>query len=106
MPHNLFQDRMAWVDEKPWHKLGQKVPEYVSPEEMIVAANLSWKVERSPAPGARLLNPKQDTYDRYVIERDPIGEENATVMLGLVGSRYVPLQNTEAFAFFEPFITN
>lgn len=27
-------------------------------------------------------------------------------MLGLVGSRYVPRQNTEAFAFFEPFITN
>jgi phage/plasmid-like protein (TIGR03299 family) len=45
-------------------------------------------------------------YDRNLIVRDPVGPEKEGVVLGLVGSRYVPLQNTEAFAFFEPFIAN
>jgi hypothetical protein len=38
--------------------------------------------------------------------RDPVGLGKEKVVLGLVGGRYVPLQNEEAFEFFEPFIRN
>ena len=36
--------------------------------------------------------------------RRPVGNEKNEVALGMVGSGYEPLQNTEAFKFFEPFI--
>jgi phage/plasmid-like protein (TIGR03299 family) len=49
---------------------------------------------------------REGAYDRNLIVRDPVGGEKEGVVLGLVGSRYVPVQNTEAFAFFEPFIAN
>jgi len=73
---------------------------------MIEAANLAWQVAVSPAPGARRLRPNRETYDRYLVWRDPTGSENSKVVLGSVGSRYVPLQNTDAFSFFDPFIRN
>jgi phage/plasmid-like protein (TIGR03299 family) len=106
MPHNLFQGRMAWVNEVPWHGLGTRVSSCIVASEMIKAANLAWGVTVCPAPGARLVSSRRDTYDRYLIERDPVGQEKEKAVLGLVGSRYVPLQNAEAFSFFEPFIRN
>jgi phage/plasmid-like protein (TIGR03299 family) len=106
VPHNLFKGKMAWVDEVPWHGLGTQVPADITAPEMIQAANLAWQVAVRPAPGARLLNRKPNTYDRYLIERDPVGREKGKVVLGFVRNRYVPLQNAEAFSFFEPFISN
>jgi phage/plasmid-like protein (TIGR03299 family) len=38
--------------------------------------------------------------------REPVDREKEAVALGLVSGRYVPLQNIEAFSFFEPFIHN
>jgi hypothetical protein len=105
MPHNLFNGRLAFVDV-PWHKLGTRVPASVTAAEMIEAAGLAWKVTLPPAPGARLIDPDSSTYDRYLIIREPFGDETEGVALGLVGSGYVPLQNLEAFSFFEPFIRN
>ena len=104
MSHELFQDQMAFVGEKPWHGLGTLVPPDVSAAEMISVANLDWKVRKEPAPGARLIDEKKEHYDRYVMERDPVGEEKEAVALAIVGRAYKPLQNTDAFKFFEPFI--
>src|SRR6202008_4299222 len=98
MPHNLFKGKMAWVDDVLWHGLGTQVPGDISAAEMIRAANLAWHVSVRLAPGARLLNRKRNTYDHYLIERDPVDEENEKVVLGFVSSRYVPLQNAEAFS--------
>lgn len=106
MPHNLFQDRMAFVDEVPWHGLGNAVPATVTAAEMIEAAGLTWKVRVEPAPGARMVDQKRKAYDRYLIVREPISGETKDPVLGLLGRRYVPLQNSEAFSFFEPFIRN
>lgn len=106
MPHNLFQDRMAFVDEVPWHGLGKAVAANVAAAEMIEAAGLAWKVRVEPAPGARVVDQKRKTYDRHLIIRDRTAGEAKDPVLGLVGRRYVPLQNSEAFSFFEPFIRN
>jgi phage/plasmid-like protein (TIGR03299 family) len=97
---------MAWVDEQPWHRLGTEVSSSVTAFEMIKAANLDWSVTVSRAPGARRIRRGQDVYDRYLVWRDPVGKEKNKAVLGSVGSRYVPLQNRDAFSFFDPFIQN
>ena len=104
MSHELFQDRMAFMGDTPWHGLGTSVPPDVSAAEMISAANLNWKVRKEPAPGARLIDEKKEHYDRYVMKRDLVGTEKEAVTLAIVGRAYEPLQNTDAFKFFEPFI--
>lgn len=103
MAHNLFQDEMAYVAEPAWHRLGTPVPEDVSARQMIVASNLDWRVSKVPAPGAR-VDPEYAVYDRYLIMRDPVGPEREPVALALVGKQYEPLQNADAFEFFDPFI--
>jgi phage/plasmid-like protein (TIGR03299 family) len=105
MAHNLLNDTMAFVgEEPPWHGLGNPVSPNVSAAEMCGQAGLDWKVEKLPAPGARVVDKQKEIYDRYLIYRDPIGEEQAKVALGMVGSGYEPLQNRDAFTFFTPFI--
>lgn len=106
MPHNLFQNTMAYVGEQPWHGLGRPVPATVSVAAMIKAANLNWQVSKEPAPGARRIDGDPPTHDRYLILRDPVGKETDKVALALVGKGYQPLQNSEAFEFFAPFIEN
>jgi phage/plasmid-like protein (TIGR03299 family) len=104
MPHNLFKGRMAFVGEVPWHGLGTSVPPSVTAAEMIEAAGLAWKVTVKAAPGARLVDDKRNIHDRYLVARTDAGGEET--VLGLVGNRYVPLQNADAFSFFEPFVRN
>lgn len=103
MPHKLFNGRIAFVGETPWHKLGVRVPPSVTAAEMIDAARLSWRIHLCSAPGARVVKGKPD---RYMVMRDPVDDEREKVALGIVSGRYTPLQNTEAFSFFEPFISN
>lgn len=104
MPHNLFHDQMAFVGDVPWHGLGEEVASTVTAEEMCQAAGLDWMITKEPAPGARIVNKQRKLYDRYLILREPVGDETDAAALGMVGSGYEPLQNTEAFKFFEPFI--
>jgi phage/plasmid-like protein (TIGR03299 family) len=106
MAHNLFQNRMAFVGQTPWHGLGTRVSGSVTAEEMCSKAGLDWNVYKRAAPGARRLDAKSMSYDRYLILREPVKPESAPVALGLVTSAYQPLQNTKAFAFFEPFIAS
>ena len=104
MGHNLFHDQMAYVGKPPWHGLGEEVPEGADAKKMCSAAGLDWRVTKEPVPGARIINRKTKAYDRYLVARDPVGDEKSPVAFGLVTRRYELLQNTEAFAFFEPFI--
>lgn len=112
MAHDLFQNTMGYVgaipgETPPWHGLGQIVPPNVTAEEMIVAANLDWTVRKVPAPGAKLRKRNPEIYDRYLVMRDPVGlDEQCCVALGMVTGAYEPVQNREAFAFFEPFVQN
>jgi phage/plasmid-like protein (TIGR03299 family) len=106
MPHELFQNTMAYVGDEAWHGLGQRVPANVSAAAMVKAANLDWQVRKQPAPGARRIAGDPPIYDRYLVIRDRVGGEIDDVALALVGKSYEPLQNSEAFAFFAPFIDN
>jgi phage/plasmid-like protein (TIGR03299 family) len=95
---------MAYYGEVPWHGLGKEVPKGVTAEEMIQAAGLDWEVELRPARGAREIN-KKGEFSRYEVVRlpRPRTKENE-VLLGVVSRRYQPLQNVEAFGFFDTIV--
>ena len=95
---------MAYYGEVPWHGLGKEIPKGVQANEMIQAAGLDWKVDLRPARGAAKINRKGE-YSRYEVIRVPRTEtEDTDVLLGIVSRRYKPLQNAEAFEFFNPII--
>ena len=104
MPANV--QTMAYYGEVPWHGLGTPVSKGVTAEDMIRAAGLDWEVQFRPARGAREINRKRE-FSRYELVRLPrpnTGEEE--VLLGIVSRRYQPLQNVEAFAFFNPIVVD
>src|SRR5262245_59783350 len=93
---------MAYYGEVPWHKLGTLVPRGETAEQMIRAAGLDWEVDLRPARGERKIN-RNGEFSRYEVVRVPRPKTNETeVLLGVVSRRYRPLQNAEAFRFFDP----
>ena len=102
MPANV--QTMAFYGDVPWHGLGTPVPKGVTAEEMIRAAGMDWRVELRPARGAKQINSKGE-YSRYEVVRVARpGTEEAEVLFGVVSRRYQPLQNVEAFEFFDPIV--
>lgn len=98
MPANV--QTMAYYGEVPWHGLGTPIPKGVMANDMIQAAGLDWKVDLRPARGAAKINRKGE-YSRYEVIRVPRPDTKETeVLLGVVSRRYKPLQNAEAFEFF------
>ena len=102
MPANV--QTMAYYGEVPWHGLGKQVPKGVTAEQMIRAAGLDWEAELRPARGAREIN-RRGEFSRYEVVRvpRPNTKENE-VLFGVVTRRYQPLQNLEAFGFFDPIV--
>jgi len=102
MPANV--QTMAYYGKVPWHELGKQVPKGMTAEQMIRAAGLDWEVELRPARGAREINPKGE-FSRYEVVRLPrLNTKETEVLLGVVSRRYQPLQNVEAFVFFDPIV--
>jgi phage/plasmid-like protein (TIGR03299 family) len=91
--------------EKAWHGLGQTLAESpATAREAIAAAGLDWQVQLAPCyadvGGQRI--PLEDT--RATV-REVWGADGVRVdSLGVVGDRYTPLQNRDAFGFFDAFI--
>ncbi len=102
MPANV--QTMAYYGDVPWHGLGTRVEKGLHASEMIKAAGLDWEVDLRPARGAREINRKGE-YSRYEVVRMPRrGRDEDEVLLGVVSRRYQPLQNQEAFEFFDPLV--
>lgn len=92
---------IAWVQERgvPWHKLGTAVNGLMTSSEAIVAGKLDWNVECRPiytigANSTQVLVP-----NKYATVRS-----DTNVPLGVVGKAYVPIQNRDAFNFFDSVI--
>ncbi len=102
MPANV--QTMAYYGDVPWHGLGTPVPKGFTAEQMIHAAGLDWEVDLRPARGAKEINRKGE-FSRYEVVRVPRpNSKESEVLLGVVGRRYQPLQNVEAFEFFNPIV--
>lgn len=74
-----------------WHKLGCVVEGMLTAQEAIMAAQLNWKVELRPVHVDGSL-----VDDSFGVKR----LDNNKV-LGIVGARYEPIQNEDAFGFFD-----
>lgn len=81
-------ETMFSVRETPWHGLGTIVQEAPTSQEALHLAGLDWKVRQAPA----VYDEQETGYFFNVRESD-------NKVLGVVGSRYKPVQNEEAFAF-------
>lgn len=90
MGHNI--DSMMYVGEKPWHGLGTKLEHVATAAEAIAAARLDWGVSKEPL----YLKDGREVPKSFATVR----EDNKAI-LGVVGDVYRPLQNKEAFSFFD-----
>ena len=96
-------ETMAYAGEVPWHGLGVKVEDNLTPEEMLIAAELDWTVSKRHLfthadPDVNASNDLIGVEDYYVLVRD---SDNKT--FGPCGKRFVPSQNRDAFEFFKKF---
>ena len=83
--------------EPAWHGLGTVFTEEKNTAEMLVAANLNnWNVRLVDVEIPNTLT--SDKSYQYVVRTNPTDKLQVDV-LGIVGERYVPLQNEELFAF-------
>lgn len=94
MSHEI--ETMFYKGETPWHGLGKEVKEALSSEDAMKQAGLDWTVKRVPLITADGNN---TPVNNVAIQRST---DNS--ILGVVGPRFEPLQNNEAFKFFDPFI--
>jgi phage/plasmid-like protein (TIGR03299 family) len=104
MAHNLHIENgkysMMYVGEVPWHGLGKKLDRPATAEEAMDAAQLRWEVikRRIFAAGNGVLCP---VYDKFAVMRADRLEQADCPIFGVVGRDYTPLQNWEAFEFFD-----
>lgn len=100
MSHNLNETNgqvsMMYVGDVPWHKLGTKLDRPATAAEAIEAANLGFTVEKIPLK-TQALDLPVESY--FATVRDDTNQ-----VLGVVGSRYVPIQNVEAFNSFDALV--
>jgi phage/plasmid-like protein (TIGR03299 family) len=95
MAHEV--ESMMSVHEVPWHGLGTILDNPPTIEEGIQCAGLDWEVKLEPLV---LKNGGLEVPASATVRT--IGDK--TDVLGVVGPRYTPIQNREAFAFFQPFL--
>lgn len=94
MAHEI--ENMLYVGEIPWHRLGVPFQEPPTIKEAILAAGLNWEV------GTKELF----TEDGQKVPSKATYRTTDNKILGVVGPNYQPLQNSEAFEFFEPFLAS
>lgn len=101
MAHNIEivdgKAQMAYVGETPWHGLGREVPSDLTPEQMLDAAGINWEVEKIKA-YAKVGGKNID------VGRSALVRKSDNKILDIVSNDWNPVQNSEAFEFFNDFI--
>ena len=93
MAHEVEQ--MMYVGATPWHNLGNRFIEAPKTlEEAMVAAGLDWTVSTK----------KIYLDDGRSVPAMATVRDSDNSILGVVGTNYKPLQNKNAFDFFNPFV--
>lgn len=95
MSHEV--ENMMYLNETPWHSLGQRLDHPPTVEEAIKAAGLDWEVKLQP------LHVKVEGEEMRVPGFATMRDTDRKV-LGVVGPTYRPIQNIDAFRFFQPFL--
>ena len=100
MPHNLNVTNggpsMMYVGKTPWHSLGTRLDKPATAEEAIQAAHLDFTVEK--------FRLKTTPNDLSVETHFATVRTDTMEVLGIVGSRYEPIQNKDAFTTFDALV--
>jgi len=87
----------AFAGRAPWHGLGTVVDRAMTSDEALNLANMNWRVSKEQ------LSYEHDGMKRHA-EAWGIVRTDTGDCLGTVGSRYMPVQNQEGFAFLDKVI--
>ena len=95
------QAQMAYRESKglPWHGLGTPVSDDMTPKEMMIASGLDWKVAKHD--NFIDLNGKIIKTGKQTLVRETDG-----TILSNVGKDWNPVQNEQAFEFFNDFVSS
>lgn len=94
---------MFYTGDAPWHGLGTELDGPATAEEALKAAELDWKVVKTPL-YIHAGEHRSKVYNKYaIVRKDTLGSGDCRV-LGVVGNGYTPLQNRAAFEFFDPIV--
>lgn len=93
-------ESMFSAREVPWHGIGTITDDVLTAEDAIIAAGLDWEVALHSL-YAQIGKNKRKVTGRFAVVRD-IDES----ILGLVGKKYVPFQNRQAFAFADSLVAS
>ncbi|CAB4162697.1 LGT_TIGR03299, phage/plasmid-like protein TIGR03299 [uncultured Caudovirales phage] len=89
--------QMAYVGDVPWHGLGVKVPNDLTPDQILEKAGLDWTVEKIPA-YAEIAGKKVS------VGKSALVRNRDNKVLDVVSDDWNPVQNQEAFEFFNEFV--
>ncbi|MDY7107967.1 MAG: DUF932 domain-containing protein [Planctomycetota bacterium] len=96
---------MMYYGDPPWHGLGTRLDKPATSAEAIKAANLDWQVTLKPLLAFDEAGTAPAKQRLAVVREDLWGQANCPVF-GVVYAGYTPLQNAEAFAFFDSLVGN
>ncbi len=103
MSHNLNINQghasMFYFGETPWHRLGTKLARPATAAEAMEQAGLNFNVAKRPLRAMISKREFVEVEDHFGIVRMDTGD-----CLGVVGSRYEPIQNRDCFSFFDPLV--
>lgn len=99
MPANV--GTMMYAGARPWHGLGTAVDGEQTAESAIVKAGLAWTVSKRSV--FVNLERAQSTYRPIDAKRAIVRDDTGTVF-NVMGEGYTPVQNREAFAFFDSIV--
>lgn len=91
-------EKMVFAGDVPWHSLGTRIDEKVGFWDAFKLAGLDTTVETQP-----LYRKVGDTFEVVAQARASVRDSDNRV-LGVVGPRWTPLQNVDAFQIFEPLV--
>jgi len=97
MAHEI--ESIMSVKLTPWHGLGVILPEAPNAETAIKEAGLDWTVTKRKVWYERDNGEQDVAKGQYAVVRDSDDR-----YMGYAGESWQPLQNTDAFKFFDPFI--
>jgi len=98
MSHNVSE--LMYYGTVPWHGIGTELDHPATSEEAIAAAGLDWEVKCG-------IISVTDTDEKGAVKPIVVPNHFCTVRmdnqtpLGIVGRLYTPVQNRQAFAFFD-----
>lgn len=106
MAHNLTIENekasMMYYGEIPWHGLGTRLQKPATSEEAIISAGLDWEVVKKPV--YVKLDKRFQVKDTFAMVRKDKWQRNECDILGVVGKNYTPVQNKDAFNFFDSIV--